>query len=83
MSACEAALTRAKNLHIDECEAIFVQKKIFTVRITDSEIVEVKQNQDMNLGIRVINQKKFLQLRQIILINIPELLNKPYNHQNF
>lgn len=58
MSACEAALTRAKNLHIDECEAIFVQKKIFTVRITDSEIVEIKQNQDRNLGIRVINQKK-------------------------
>ncbi|MEE8255274.1 MAG: DNA gyrase modulator, partial [Nitrosopumilaceae archaeon] len=58
MSACEAALTRAKNLHIDECEAIFVQKKIFTVRITDSEIAEIKQNQDRNLGIRVINQKK-------------------------
>ncbi|MEE9565815.1 MAG: DNA gyrase modulator, partial [Nitrosopumilaceae archaeon] len=58
MSACEAALTRAKNLDIDECEAIFVQKKIFTVRITDSEIAEIKQNQDKNLGIRVINQKK-------------------------
>jgi PmbA protein len=58
LSACEAALTRAKNLHIDECEAIFVQKKIFTVRITDSEIAEIKQNQDRNLGMRVINQKK-------------------------
>jgi PmbA protein len=58
LSACDRALSHAKNLHIDECEAVFVQKKITTVRITDSEIAEIKQNSDKNLGIRIINQKK-------------------------
>lgn len=58
MSACDRALSHAKNLHIEECEAIFVQKKIITVRITDSEIAEIKQNYDKNLGVRVINQKR-------------------------
>ncbi|MEX1152000.1 MAG: TldD/PmbA family protein [Nitrosopumilaceae archaeon] len=58
MSACDRALTHAKNLHIEECEAIFVQKKIITVRITDSEIAEIKQNYDKNLAVRVINQKR-------------------------
>lgn len=58
MSACDRALSHAKDLHIDECEAVFVQKKIITVRITDSEIAEIKQNSDKNLGIRIIHQKK-------------------------
>ncbi len=58
MSACERALTHAKNLKIDECESVFSQRKIITVRITDSEIAEIKQNQEESLGIRVINQKK-------------------------
>ena len=58
MSACDRALSHAKNLHIEECEAIFVQKKIITVRITDSEIAEIKQNYDKNLGVRVINKKR-------------------------
>ncbi len=58
MSACEKALTHAKNLKIDECESIFSQRKIITVRITDSEIAEIKQNLEKSLGIRVINQKR-------------------------
>jgi PmbA protein len=58
LSACDRALTHAKNLKIDECESIFSQRKIITVRITDSEIAEIKQNQEKSLGIRVINQKK-------------------------
>lgn len=58
MSACDRALSHAKNLHIDECETVFVQKKIITVRITDSEIGEIKQNFDKNLGIRIINKKR-------------------------
>ena len=58
MSACEKALTHAKNLKIDECESVFSQRKIITVRITDSEIAEIKQNQENSLGIRVIHQKR-------------------------
>ncbi len=57
MSACEEAVSYANKLHIDECESILIQKRITTVRITDSEIAEIKQNQDKTLGIRIINQK--------------------------
>lgn len=58
MSACDRALSHAKNLYVDECEAVFVQKKTTTVRITDAEIAEIKQNSDKNLGIRIINKKR-------------------------
>jgi len=58
LSSYEKAITHAKNLHIDECEVIFLEKKIITVRITDSEIAEIKQNKDRELGIRIIHQKK-------------------------
>jgi PmbA protein len=58
MSACEKALNHASTLKIDECEAVFVEKKIVTVRITDSQIAEVKENFEKNLGVRIIHQKK-------------------------
>ena len=58
MSACEKAIAHSKNIHIDECEAVFVEKNIITIRITDSEIAEVKQNQEQNLGIRLIHENK-------------------------
>ena len=58
MSACEKAITYAKNLGIDECESVFAKRKIITVRITDSKINEVKQNQEEKIGIRVIQDKK-------------------------
>ena len=51
-------MTHAKKLDIDECEIVFLQKKIITIRITDSEIAEIKQNQSNEFGIRVIHQKK-------------------------
>ena len=44
MSSIDTVLSYAKNVKIDECEAIFCQSKIITIRITDSEIAEVKQN---------------------------------------
>ena len=58
MSACEAVLTKAKALHVDECEAFFAERKIITVRITDSEIAEIKQNMERSLAIRIIHEKK-------------------------
>lgn len=58
MSACEAALSKAKALHIDECETFFAERKIITVRITDSEIAEIKQNQERSLAVRIIHQKR-------------------------
>ena len=60
MSNCESILRKAARLHVDECEVVHVKKKITTVRITDSEIAEIKQNDDQEVGIRVIHEKKIL-----------------------
>ncbi|HKC78671.1 MAG TPA: DNA gyrase modulator, partial [Nitrosopumilaceae archaeon] len=58
MSVCEKVLSKAKSLHLDECEAFFVEKKITTVRITDSEIAELKQGQVRGVAVRVIHGKR-------------------------
>ena len=47
MSALDKALNHSKNIGVNECEIVFVKKKIITVRITDSEIAEIKQNFDV------------------------------------
>lgn len=60
MSFCEPILLRAAQLHVDECEATFVRKKITTVRITDSEIAELKQNFEQGIGVRLVHEKKIL-----------------------
>ena len=62
MTALEKALSHSKKIGIDECDIIRVKKKITTVRITDSEIVEIKQNFDKSLGIRLIQDKKIASL---------------------
>jgi len=58
LSIVEKALNHSKKIGIDECEIVLVKKKITTVRITDSEIAEIKQNFDESYGIRIIHQKK-------------------------
>ncbi|MDE1765015.1 MAG: TldD/PmbA family protein [Thaumarchaeota archaeon] len=60
MPNCEQILRKASALHIDECEAVYVKKKITTVRITDSEIAEIKRNYEQGLGVRLIHEKKIL-----------------------
>jgi PmbA protein len=47
-------------MHIDECEAVTIHKKIITVRITDSEIAEIKQNREQSLAVRIIHEKKIM-----------------------
>jgi PmbA protein len=56
--ALDKALDHSRKLRIDECEIVHVKRKITTVRITDSEIFELKQNVDENFGIRIIHNKK-------------------------
>jgi PmbA protein len=56
----EKALSYSKNRKIDECEVVHVKKKVTTVRITDSEIYEIKQNFDEGYGIRLIHKKRIL-----------------------
>jgi len=63
LSALDKALNHSKNVGIDECEIIVVKKKIITVRITDSEIVEIKQNFDQNYGLRLIHDKKIASIQ--------------------
>ena len=58
MSAFGKALRYSKKFGIDECEVVFIKKKTTTIRITDSEIAEIKQNFDENFGLRLIHQKK-------------------------
>ncbi len=76
MSACEKALTHAKKLQIDECESIFSQRKIITVRITDSEIAEIKQNQEKSLGIRVIHQKRISSAQTTNIEEAPKIVEQ-------
>ena len=63
MSALEKALYHSKKIGIDECDVVRVKKKITTVRITDSEIVEIKQNFDESFGIRLIQDKKIASMQ--------------------
>ena len=58
MSALEKAISYSRKIRIDECDIVKIKKKITTVRITDSEIAEIKQNLDESFGIRLIKDKK-------------------------
>ena len=63
MPALDKALEYSGKLKIDECEIVHVKRKIITVRITDSEIFELKQNLDENYGIRIIHDKKIASIQ--------------------
>ena len=78
MSACEKAIMHASTLKIDECESIFSQRKIITVRITDSEIAEVKQNHERTLGVRLINKKRISSAQTTDLKNIPKVVDQAF-----
>jgi len=60
---CEDILKSSKALHLEECEAISIQKNITTVRITDSEIAEIKHNQEDSVAVRIIHEKKIMSSR--------------------
>lgn len=60
MSHCDDILKKSKALHLDECEVASIEKKIITVRITDSEIAEIKQNQEESIAVRIIDKKKIV-----------------------
>ena len=82
MSACDRAIAHSKNLNIDECETVFVEKNIITIRITDSEIAEVKQNQEQNLGIRIIHENKIATGQTRKTDDVEELLKKIYDNSS-
>jgi PmbA protein len=76
LSALEKAIIHSKNIGIDECEVVVVKKNITTVRITDSEIVEIKQNFDKNYGVRIIHQKKMTSIQTTNKENILDSIEK-------
>ncbi len=76
MSACERAIDYAKTKCIDECEAITVKRKIITIRITDSQIAEAKQNQEESIGIRIIHKKKISSAQTMILENYKKAIDE-------
>ena len=76
MSALEKALNHSRNIGVDECEIVFVKKKITTVRITDSEIAEIKQNFDENYGIRLIHDNKIASIQTTNSQKIENLIDK-------
>ena len=75
MSALEKALNHSKNIGIDECEVVVLKKKITTVRITDSKIVETKQNFDESYGIRIIHNKKIATVQTTNQHEIKDAIN--------
>ena len=76
MSALDKAVTYSKKIGIDEFEIVVVKKNITTVRITDSEITEIKQNFDENFGVRLIHQKKITSIQTTNVEKITDLIDK-------
>jgi PmbA protein len=82
MSICEQILRKAKSLRLDECEAVSVIKKVTTVRITDSEIAEVKQNNEQAAAVRIIDEKRILSAR-VNNFDIETILDKALKTKPF
>ncbi|MEK6944893.1 MAG: DNA gyrase modulator, partial [Thermoproteota archaeon] len=83
MSSIDTVLSYAKSIKIDECEAIFCQSRITTIRITDSEIAEVKQNYEKKLGVRIIHQKKICGAESTILENPTTIIDSALRLASF
>ncbi len=71
MSICEAIINHANNLHIDESESVLVNRKIITIRITDSDIAEVKGSLERSLGVRLVHKKKMATVQTNIFEDNP------------
>ena len=76
MTACDRALDYAKTKGIDECEIVSSEKKIITIRITDSHITETKENLDESIGIRLIHKKKISSAQTSIPENYKKIIDQ-------
>ena len=83
MPDLEKILTHAKNLKISECETVLAVRKVTTIRITDSEIAEIKQNQEQNLGIRIIDEKKISSAQTSLIEQGVEILDEAHKMTSF
>ncbi|MGY5148596.1 MAG: TldD/PmbA family protein [Candidatus Nitrosopumilus sp. bin_68KS] len=76
MSAFDEALNHSKSIGIDECEVVILKKKVTTIRITDSEIAETKQNFDESYGIRLIHNKKIASIQTTNQNEIKDIIDE-------
>ena len=83
MSKCESIIRKARSLQLDECETVFIRRKITTVRITDSEIAETKQNNEKGLAIRIIDKKKILSARASISDSEDDIFQRALQMKSF
>ncbi len=67
MSICNDVISYALHKGADQCESVFCAKKTITVRITDSEISEIKENYDKSIGIRLIKDSRISSAQSNIL----------------
>lgn len=67
MSVCSNIITYANKAGVDECESVFCSKKTITIRITDSEIAEIKENHEDTIGVRLIHNKKIASCQSTVL----------------
>jgi PmbA protein len=67
LSVCDNVISYANKVGVDECESIFCVKKTITIRITDSEIAEIKENYDKSIGIRLIHNKRISSCQSTVL----------------
>ena len=63
---CDELVSFAQKIS-DECEAVFCTKKIITIRITDSEIAEIKENHERSVGVRIVKDKKISSAQSTVL----------------
>ena len=78
MPALEGALGHSRRLGIDECELVSTTKQITTVRITDSEIAEVKQGHAEDYGARLIHKGRVSSARTAIAGGISGAIDRAY-----
>ena len=75
MSACERAIDYAKSKNIDQCEAVVVKRKVTTIRITDSQIAEAKNNLEESMGIRIIHKNRISSSQTNVLENFKKIID--------
>ena len=80
MSALEKALSYSKKFKLDECEIVISSRRITTVRITDSEIFELKKNFEKSYGIRIIEDKKITSFQTNDEKEIPLAIGKNFEN---
>ncbi|WP_236687783.1 TldD/PmbA family protein [Candidatus Nitrosotenuis cloacae] len=63
---CDDVISFAQKIS-DESESVFCAKKTITIRITDSEIAEIKENHESSIGVRIVKDKKISSAQSTIL----------------